>query len=107
MTADVVDLYPNIPHKAGFKSLKEALDRRRKKKMSTEDLVKMAEFVLKNNCLEFDRIVYQQVSGTAIGAKFTPPYACTFTWKQLFRNTNFKSITGALLYWWYPFYVDA
>ena len=78
MTADVVDLYPNIPHKAGFKSLKEALDRRRKKKMSTEDLVKMAEFVLKNNCLEFDRIVYQQVSRTAIGAKFTPPYACTF-----------------------------
>ena len=45
VTADVVGLYPNIPHEAGLKSLKEALDRRREKKISTEDLVKMAEFV--------------------------------------------------------------
>ena len=47
VTADVVGLYPNIPYEAGLKSLKEALDRRREKKISTEDLVKMAEFVLK------------------------------------------------------------
>ena len=38
----------------------------------------MAEFVLKNNYFEFDRSVYQQVSGTAIGTKFAPPYACIF-----------------------------
>ena len=78
VTADVVGLYPNIPHEAGLKSLKEALDRRREKKISTEDLVKMAEFVLKNNYFEFDRSVYQQVSGTAIATKFAPPYACIF-----------------------------
>ena len=78
VTAGVVGLYPNIPHEAGLKSLKEALDRRRQKKISTEDLVKMAEFVLKNNYFEFDRSVYQQVSGTAIGIKFAPPYACIF-----------------------------
>ena len=69
MTANVVWLYPNIPHEAGLKSLKEAQDRRREIKTSTEDLVKMAEFVLKNNHFEFDRSVYQQVSGTAIGTK--------------------------------------
>ena len=28
--------------------------------------------------IEFDRSVYQQVSGTAIGTKFAPPYACIF-----------------------------
>ena len=78
MTGDVVGLYPNIPHEAGLKSLKEALDRTREKKMSKEDLVKMAEFVLKNNYFEFDRSVYQQVSVTAIGTKFAPPYACIF-----------------------------
>ena len=49
VNVDVVGLYPNIPHEACLKSLKEALDRRREKKISTEDLVKMAEFVLKNN----------------------------------------------------------
>ena len=47
VTADVVGLYPNIRHEEDLKSLKEALDRRREKKISTEDLVEMAEFVLK------------------------------------------------------------
>ena len=46
VTADVVGLYPNIPHKVCLKSLKEALGRSREKKVSTEDLVKMTEFVL-------------------------------------------------------------
>ena len=78
VTADVVGLYPNIPHEAGLKSLKEALDRRREKKISTEDLVKMPEFLLKSNYFEFDRSVYQQVSGTAVDTKFAPPYACIF-----------------------------
>ena len=38
----------------------------------------MAEFVLKNNYFEFDRSIYQQVSGTAIGTECAPPYACIF-----------------------------
>ena len=78
VTADVVGLYPNIPHEVGLKSLKEVLDGRRDKKIYTEDLVKMVEFVLKNNYFEFDRSVYQQISGTAIGKKFAPPYAYIF-----------------------------
>ena len=76
VTANVVGLYPNIPHEACLKSLKEALNRRREKKISTEDPDKMAEFVLKNNYFEFDRSVFQQMSGTAIGTKFALPYAC-------------------------------
>ena len=39
---------PNISHEAGLKLLKEALDRR-EIKISTEDLAKMAKFVLRNN----------------------------------------------------------
>ena len=38
----------------------------------------MAEFVLKNNFLEFDLKVKQQISGTVIGTNFAPPYACIF-----------------------------
>ena len=41
-------------------------------------LVKLAEFVLKNNYFQFLDKVYQQISGTAIGTKFAPPYACIF-----------------------------
>ena len=38
----------------------------------------MAEFVLKNNFFEFNDGVKRQKSGTAIGTKFAPPYACIF-----------------------------
>ena len=47
-------LYPNIPHQAGLKALKEALEKRDIKKLQTEDLVKIAEFILNNNILEFN-----------------------------------------------------
>ena len=46
--------------------------------MYTEDIGKMADFVLKNNLFEFDSKFYKQISGTAIGTKFAPPYACIF-----------------------------
>ena len=46
--------------------------------MSTSDFVKMAKFVLQNNCFEFNGETKQQISGTAIGTKFAPTYACIF-----------------------------
>ena len=55
-------LYPSIPHEAGLKALKDALDYRDNKSISTEDLIKMARFI----------------SGTANGTKFAPTYACIF-----------------------------
>ena len=38
----------------------------------------MAGFVLKNNYFEFNGKVKQQPSGTVIGTKLVPPYACIF-----------------------------
>ena len=70
VTADVVGLYPSIPRDAG---LRKALDNRENKKISTDDLTKMVEFVLKINYFEFDGKVKKQVSGTVIGTKFAPP----------------------------------
>ena len=78
VTADVVGLYSSIPHEAGIKALEKALNSRTNKKLSTEDLVKMAKFVLKNNYFEFNGKVKQQISGTAIGTKFATLYACIF-----------------------------
>ena len=74
VAADIAGLYPNIPLEAGLKSLKEVLGSIREKNISTEDLVKKAEFALKNNYFEFDRSVYQQVPGTATGTNFAPPH---------------------------------
>ena len=75
--ADVVSLYPSIPH-VGLRALKEALDKQEQKKIPTEDLMQMAQFVLKNNFFEFNSQIKQQISGTTIGAKCAPTYACIF-----------------------------
>ena len=49
VTADVVRLYPSIPHQASLTSLKEALDKRLLKQIPADNLIKIAEFVLSNN----------------------------------------------------------
>ena len=78
VTADVVGLYSSIPHSAGLNSSKKAFENRVNKQIPTNDLVNMAKFVLSNNYFEFSKKVFQQISGTAIGTKFAPPYACIF-----------------------------
>ena len=78
VTANVVGLNPSIPRDLGFKSLREVLEEWKLKPVSTDDLVRMAEFVLQNNYFEFDGEIEDQISGTAIGTKFAPTYACIF-----------------------------
>ena len=78
VTADVVSLYPSIPHDAGLKALHEKLEERNDKSLPTKDLVNMANFVLKSNYFEFDSCIKKQISVTAIGTRFAPPYACFF-----------------------------
>ena len=52
VTADVVGLYPSIPHKAGLEALRRRLNKRETFEIPTEDIVQMTEFVLKNNFFE-------------------------------------------------------
>ena len=56
----------------------EVLDKREKHTIPTSELTTMADFVLKNNYFEFNGQIKQQISRTAIGTKFAPPYACLF-----------------------------
>ena len=69
---------PVILNEKGLKVLKDALGNRENKAVSTEDLMKEAGFVLENNYFEFNGIVKQQISRTAVGTKFAPTYACIF-----------------------------
>ena len=78
VTANVVGLYPSISHDAGLDALRKALDNRENKNILTDNLTKMAEFVLKNNFFEYNGKVKKQISGTAIGTKFVRPYTCIF-----------------------------
>ena len=43
--AEVAGLYLSIPHEAGLKALKEAANERKNRNISTNVLIRMAEFV--------------------------------------------------------------
>ena len=74
-TIDVVGLYPNIPHELGLSAMKKALDKREDKSVSTETLLDLAEFVLKNNFFTHNDQIFRQIRGTAMGTVFAPSYA--------------------------------
>ena len=78
VATDVVSLYPSITHDVGLEALRRVLDDGVNKKIGTEDLIKMVEFVLKNNYFEFNGKVKQHLYGTVINTKFGSPYACIF-----------------------------
>ena len=74
----MVGLYPSIPHLTGLGALREALDRGKTHEVPTGKLVKMVEYVLKNNYFQFLDKAYQQISGKAIGTTFAPSYTCIY-----------------------------
>ena len=57
---DVVALYPSIPNEDGLEAMREALDSRANKSVSTKSLVDLAECVLKNNYFEHGSAKYKQ-----------------------------------------------
>ena len=71
----------------------EALDNRENKQIPTENLFKMAEFVLKNNHFEFNGKVKKQLSGTAIGTKFAPTHGSIFMDKLESDFLNSQELT--------------
>ena len=102
VTADVVGLYPSISHDGCLEILRKQYDKFKDKMVPIEDIIKMADFVVKNNLFEFDCKFYQQISGTAIGTKFAPPYACIF---MDFIETEFLK-TQAVKPWLWKRFID-
>ena len=78
VTADEVRLNPSISNDEGLKVLRKHYDKFIDKTAPAEDIIKVPEFVLKKNLFEFNSKFYKQVSGIAIGTKFSPPHACIF-----------------------------
>ena len=81
------------PSRCYIKRFKRSFRRENRKKNPTEELVQMAEFVLKNN-FDFNGQIKQKISGAAIGTKCAPTYACIYRgirWKENFwrkKNIN-------------------
>ena len=78
-------LYTTIPVDEGLDAVREALDERQGGKVSTEFLVRQLEIVLKNNICEFNKELFIQLIGTAMGRKWeenVPPTTVTFSWLE-------------------------
>ena len=92
---DVVRLYPHIPHEKGIEIMKEFLNQRDVKDISTKGLCDLATIILKNNFFQLGEEVYHQLLGTGIETKFAPTYTNLFMAgleKMIFENTNFKPL---------------
>ena len=61
-----------------MKALNITLDERENKFIFTDDIGKMAEFVLENNYFQFFGSVKQQISVTVTGTKFAPIFTYVF-----------------------------
>ena len=59
-------------------SIRKHLENRENKEVTTNDLVELADRVLKNNYIQFLEKTFKQKRGTAIGTKFAPPYPILF-----------------------------
>ena len=62
VTPDLVGLYPSILHNEGLQVLRKQYDKFLQKKVPTEDIIKMADFVSKNNFFEFNPKFFEQIS---------------------------------------------
>ena len=85
VTADVAGLHPSIPHAAGLEVLRKALDNRENKKISTDELTKMAEFVLKNNYFQFNGKFKKQVLGLLLAPNLRL-HTHVYLWTKLRLN---------------------
>lgn len=95
---DVVALYPNIPHDFGLEALKEVLEKREDKTISTDTFLDLAELVLSSNYFEHNGKTYIQNRGTAIGTRFAPPYAILALAK--FEEDAINNYTLKPWVWW-------
>ena len=104
-SADIIGLYPSMPHELDLKALRNTWENRNYKEISIGDLIKMAEFVLKNNYFEFDSSVLQQIADAHIGINLLHRMS-VFLWINI-RNPDFKTLSLVPFYRRHLLYMDS
>ena len=77
--------------------MREYLQPRSDKLISSNSLHELVCITLKNNHFENEELKYHQKRGFAIGTKFAPPYSNFFMAgleKRTFQNSKFKPFLG-------------
>ncbi|XP_060559766.1 uncharacterized protein LOC132719850 [Ruditapes philippinarum] len=76
VTLDVSSLYTNIPHNEGIESCIYFLQKDKgNNNIKANDIRKLLNIVLHNNCFDFNDQSYLQTMGTAMGSPMAPSYA--------------------------------
>ena len=96
VTIDVSSLYTNIPPEEGVEEVRKFLQSRQDKSVPTEFLTRMLEQVLTLNIFEFDKKLFLQKIGTAMGTVCAPPFETIFMNKidELIKDLA-KTVTNA------------
>ena len=101
VTADVVSLYTNIPHKEGIEVFVKVLSAYSQllpsDAPSLHTIRILLEEILTNNCFEFAGSFFQQIHGTAMGSKCAPPFASIFMGD--FEISKILPLTVAIMLW--------
>ena len=93
MVIDVVSLYTNIPQEEGLKIIEDELNTRKDQGVPSNFIAKLLETCLKYNIFEFDKKLYTQQIGTAMGIRPAPSYANLF---MAYRDTEILKIAEEL-----------
>jgi hypothetical protein len=91
-TIDVVGLYTNIPVEEGLDAVREALEERADTSVTTDFIIRLLELVLKHNIFEFNKQLFQQLIGTAMGTKCAPNYSNLFMARKIDLDIMRKAI---------------
>lgn len=78
-TAGVIWIYPNTPLGANSEAFGNRADGRDLSQVLTEDIIRMADVVLKMDFFGFNGEFKRQKPGATIDTNFATPYACIFT----------------------------
>ena len=78
VTIYVKSLYTNIPHIEGIQTLNRTLQETDIHPMKKLLIYRLANIVLTKTYFEFNKRIYRQIQGTAMGTRMTPSYVNIF-----------------------------
>ena len=83
VSMDISSLYTNIPHSDAVECVKEALGDKNSDIMLTDFIIELLNIVLKFNIFEFDKELFLQLIGVAMGSRPSPSIANIFLAKKI------------------------
>lgn len=107
LTADVVALYPSIPHAVALVALEFHLHKYSPYSMNfIEYVLEVTQYLLTHNYFLFDDTFFLQIRGVSMGAKFSPSLANLVMayWEERYIYTVDNPFGGSLE--WYGRYID-